>query len=242
MIDTLQGLTSLTKGDLAGIRPLAIKLGGFPTGKLEKLEQFIKVVRANKDGISFKSAASSAKALVAANSAALVSALPLNSIPGGALAGDMLKGAMEDPKKAFDPKTIFNHFANSRGTMGMEEFSNIFKQLGLPISHAKIMQMFSIADKDKKGELNYQQFLKALESLKGFLITEIMDQLGFSIKDMAISFLFAIVILILMFAFIFVGMAAFSPASSFSSVTNSMMPLGAGGAVNKKEDDKQGDD
>jgi hypothetical protein len=43
-----------------------------------------------------------------------------------------------------------------------------------------------------------------------------------------------------MFAFIFVGIIAFSPVSSFSSVTNTIMPLAAGFTVNKdkKKEDK----
>ena len=61
-----------------------------------------------------------------------------------------------------------------------------------------------------------------------------MEQLGFSIQDIVVSFVFSIVILLLMFAFIFVGIAAFAPTTSFSSVTNSFLPMGAGTAVNMK--------
>lgn len=44
IVDSVIGLISLTKGDLTGIKPLAIKLGGFPTA-IDKLEQFIKVIK-----------------------------------------------------------------------------------------------------------------------------------------------------------------------------------------------------
>jgi hypothetical protein len=30
--------------------------------------------------------------------------------------------AMNNPAEAFDPKNIFKHFCNSKGTMGFEEF------------------------------------------------------------------------------------------------------------------------
>ena len=46
----------------------------------------------------------------------------------------------------------------------------------------------------------------------------------------------------LMFAFIFVGIEAFAPASSFSSVTQTSLPMTAGGAVNKGGSDKKDDD
>lgn len=58
---------------------------------------------------------------------------------------------------------------------------------------------------------------------------------------MAISFAFSIAMLCLMFAFIFVGIGAFSPTSSFSSVTNSLLPLGAGVSVNRKAEDDDKD-
>jgi hypothetical protein len=75
-----------------------------------------------------------------------------------------------------------------------------------------------------------------------FLIEDIMEQLGVSVLDMAIAFAFSILILILMLIFIFVGIAAFSPLTSFSSVTNSILPLGAGIFVNKKQTDKSDED
>ena len=139
---------------------------------------------------------------------------------------------MDDPSSLFEPKTLFNHFANKKGTMGFEEFNNVFVQLGLRVPHARMLQIFSAADKEKKGELRYQDFVKSLDQLKSFLINEIMERLGISVNDMAISFAFSITLLVLMFAFIFVGIEAFSPSSSFSSVTNTMMPLAAGASVN----------
>ena len=117
--------------------------------------------------------------------------------------------------------------------MNFDEFANIFKQLGLKVSHARIIQLFSQADEEKRGELNFYSFKKAMEKMKFILIQEIMDELGISVLDMAIAFAFSIGILILMLVFIFVGIGAFSPQTAFSSVTNSALPLGAGAAVNK---------
>ena len=44
----------------------------------------------------------------------------------------------------------------------------------------------------------------------------------------------------MMFAFILIGVEAFSPQSSFASVTNSILPIVAGISVNKKAT-KKGD-
>ena len=165
------------------------------------------------------------------------------NIPGGdkaiSAAGEAMKLAMTDPSKLFDPKNIFNHFANSRGVMGFDEFSNMFKQLGLKLNHAQIMKLFSAADREKKGELAYTDFVKALDYIKSALVKELMAEMGVSIPDMAIAFTMSIALLSLTLAFIFVGINAFAPASSFSSVTNTMLPLGAGGVANGKSDEKK---
>ena len=64
------------------------------------------------------------------------------------------------------------------------------------------------------------------------MIKDTVAQLGISMTDLIISGVFSIVILLLLFAFIFVGIEAFSPSSSFSSVTNTSLPLVAGSSVN----------
>jgi len=62
---------------------------------------------------------------------------------------------------------------------------------------------------------------------------ESVDEVGASTHDFVLSIIFSIIILIMMFAFIFIGIDAFSPSSSFSSVINSSMPVVAGGTVSK---------
>lgn len=71
--------------------------------------------------------------------------------------------------------------------------------------HAKMMQIFSKADIDKRGELRFAEFRNSLDHMKNYLVIEIMDQLGYSVRDLGWSVTFSITILILMFAFIFVG-------------------------------------
>ena len=103
-----------------------------------------------------------------------------------------------------------------------------------------MLKIFSEADAKKRGELNYQDFVKALGIIKDHFIYEVMNQMGISLEDQIISLIWSLILLLLMFAFIFVGIIAFSPVSSFSSVTNTIMPLAAGFTVNKdkKKEDK----
>ena len=171
VVDVMEGLLCMINGDWQGLKPLVVKLGGFPD-QIEKLDQFLKLVKDNKEGISFKSAT----ALVKANSKAIIEKLPIASLVGGNdKLAELIKQGMEDPASLFDPKTLFNHFANSRGAMGFEEFNNVFVQLNLKINHARMLQIFSAADIEKRGELRYQDFKRTLEHLKNFLIHEIME-------------------------------------------------------------------
>ena len=155
----------------------------------------------------------------------------------------MLAKAIENPLQMLDPLVLFKHFTTNRTVIGFEEFNNIFVQLNLKIPYVRRLKIFSEADVSKRGELSYQDFVRALSIMKEHLIFEVMDQLGISWEDMIVSLVWSINLLLLMFAFIFVGIAAFSPASSFSSVTNALMPLAAGFTVNKntKEEEKPED-
>ena len=139
------GLVSLARGDIKGMRPLAVKVGGFPK-KIEYFEQFIKVVKMNKEGLFV------GKPIIPLPNGIVVHPSQHGN-PGGAPADDKKKDLDDDRSKWFNPKTIFKHFANSRGTMGFEEFANLFRQLNLTISHARMLQIFSAADTEKRGEL-----------------------------------------------------------------------------------------
>lgn len=46
----------MISGNWEGIKPLIVKLGGFPE-QIDKLEQFLKIVQENKAGVSFRSVA-----------------------------------------------------------------------------------------------------------------------------------------------------------------------------------------
>lgn len=135
---------------------------------------------------------------------------------------------MDDPAILFEPRHLFDFFANSCATMTFEDFNNLFVQLGIKLNHARMLQIFSAADFENRGELRYQDFKRTVIHLKRFLLELFMEKLNLNPIDFAFAFSFSISILLLVLAFIFVGIQSFSPISSFSSVTNSIMPLAAG--------------
>ncbi|TNV88185.1 hypothetical protein FGO68_gene5191 [Halteria grandinella] len=185
------GVIHLAHGNFLGVEELAILLGGAPAREgFHRLKEAVKIVKANKEGLNLQ-----AVGLVASRNVDLaIRAIPVK-IPGIEQIEMLIQKGLESPKSLVEPKTFFDIFKNERGVIGLEEFRNIFKQLGIQIPHATALQIFSVADVDKKGELSYQDF--------------------------------TIVLLILQFIFIFVGMSAFSPTTTFSSVVNSLMAAGA---------------
>ncbi len=65
------------------------------------------------------------------------------------------------------------------------------------------------------------------------IIFDSIETLGLTVNDLVTQFVMSISILLMTFVFIFISIQAFSTASTFSSVTNSLLPILAGGAVNK---------
>lgn len=120
--------------------------------------------------------------------------------------------------------------------------------MGINLTVPEILTIFSKADANKSGDLNFAQFLKAIAELKKIVIYQAVANLGLSIADLVRAFITSIVILILLFVFIFISINAFAHPTTFSSVTNSILPIIAGvgasksGAKKGEEDDGQYED
>ncbi|TNV88227.1 hypothetical protein FGO68_gene17401 [Halteria grandinella] len=235
----LTSIIHLCQGNFEGLESLASLLGAVPEKEgFQRLKAAISVVQNNKEGISF----SAAKQIASANVDLVFKAMPIK-IPGMEKIEILIQKGMENPSSLIDPKTFFDIFKNEKGIIGMEEFKNIFVQLGINIPHAMVLQIFSVADIEKKGELSYHEFTKAMVEIKHQLIQKLLVDLGFSMREIIMSLAFTIFMLILQFIFIFIGMAAFSPTTTFSSVINSLLAVGSSlGAKGKDKEDKGADE
>lgn len=92
-------------------------------------------------------------------------AIPIK-IPGIDKIEELLAKGLDNPASLVEPKTFFDLFKNEKGVIGLDEFKSIFHQLGINMPHATMLQVFSVADIEKKGELSYQEFSKALSGIK----------------------------------------------------------------------------
>lgn len=66
-----------------------------------------------------------------------------------------------------------------------------------------------------------------------------LEQMGLSTENLVIIFSTLLVILLLVFVFIFLGIAAFSVGGTFGSIINSIFPILAGVGVSRKKDETE---
>lgn len=128
---------------------------------------------------------------------------------------------------------------DGNGRITLSEFMEICKLMSINISNENLMRIFSMADKKGQGFLDMEQFMYAFFRLRLLVAFESLNKIGLTKSELLIAFVISITFLLVLFAFIFVGIQAFSYANSFGSVVNSIMPAGAGVSVSgKKEDGK----
>lgn len=133
-----------------------------------------------------------------------------------------------------NPRQIFNYFSRkNQGKIGIEEFAELCKYMGLNLSNSTRLQIFARVDLDKSGNLEFTEFIRCLAELKQVIINQSIEQIGLTINDLVSSFAISITVLLMTFVFIFISIQAFSTTTTFSSVTNSILPIISGGAVNR---------
>ena len=250
-VECLEGLIGVARGDYDKVELIAVKLGG-PLVKehREDLKLAISMIKKYKYGIDFSSVdsfKSTGKEMVVAHAKAALNfgqekAKQFIDKIDSPLVNDttreLLKKAAENPSILYKPDLLFEHFVGTgeNKLMSFDEFKKIFTELNLKVPHARIMKIFSQADKNKKGGLNYSDFCVALNLIKEEFVFEMMNQLNISIDDIIKAVIYTITMLLLLLIFIFVGIQAFSPSSPFSSVINSLLPVGAGIVSNRTND------
>jgi hypothetical protein len=140
-----------------------------------------------------------------------------------------------------DPERLFNLLdKNNYGYIDLNGFRAVSKHMGLQISHENIVKIFSMADRRRKRKLDFVEFTLALTRLRLLVAQEALMKTGFNREELMTGLLLSIVFLLCLFIFIFIGISAFSYASSFGAVVNSLLPASAGGAVasdNEDDDD-----
>jgi len=126
---------------------------------------------------------------------------------------------------------VFAMFDSDKsGKIDFNEFNEMLRYLNINISQEKAIQIFTMCDSDGSKELSYDEFEKGFLQLAKEVAITCLKSMGLSDVQIYGTVGSGLVILLGMFVFIFLGMAAFTENSTFGSMVNSGFALGAGGA------------
>ena len=132
-------------------------------------------------------------------------------------------------------RAIFDMFdADGSGAIDFAEFSQIFKYMGVYLSKEQLTRIYSAADGNGDGVIQYQDFDACLSQLYRMVVETLLNDLGLDRWTLLSMMVFFLLFLAVLLVFIFKGVEALSSMTgSFSSMINAAMPMVAGGGVAK---------
>jgi len=162
---------------------------------------------------------------------------------GGAM--DMIKSLFAKLKSGGnfeqDLFTFVDMLTGNHGGITPDAFVTLANRLGIPLTLHRVQEIYA----DIKGaaveagelKLDAGEFQKALMYLKNQQLEKAMTFLGITPAMLYATLAYLLFLLAIIFAFIFLGIQAFTVGGSFSAVINSLMP--AMGALSVGGDDKK---
>jgi len=149
---------------------------------------------------------------------------------------NMTQADLED----LDAAKIFDMFdADGSGTVDFAEFQETLKYMNIDISPHKAMKIFSEVA-DAEGVCDREAFQQALDILHQQIASKVLTDMGFAVSNLAKIFIGLVILLLGLFAFIFMGITAFDSSNAFGSVINSILPCGAAGGTGAQSGDDSG--
>jgi len=110
------------------------------------------------------------------------------------------------------------------GDINFEEFLDLTKYLKLNLTDHQSMKIFSQSAKGD-GLLDKDNFEHAMNLLRNKISSKALNMLGLSTGELMKILLVHVIILFFMFGFIFLGIAAFTNGTTFSTIINSLLPI-----------------
>lgn len=153
-----------------------------------------------------------------------------SSLTGQNVTGlDIIKDKL-NMDKDMDPKDLFKVFdADKSGKISIDEFKLLTKRLNMILSDHRIREIFTSVKGEEinySQELNEKEFEKALSYLQEKSIMLTLEYLGITKEILFGILIWLVTLLLILFAFIFVGIAAFAIGGTFGSIINSLFPIG----------------
>ena len=132
---------------------------------------------------------------------------------------------------------------DSSGSISKQEFSALARRLNINLTDHRVNEIFASLKKGGSGtndeELTEDEFASALQYLHQKSTNMTLEALGISKSMLMVALVSLVIILLLLFVFIFLGIQGFAVGSSFGSVVNSLLPMGAGAGVGGGKDEEK---
>jgi hypothetical protein len=148
---------------------------------------------------------------------------------GGAMMTDLL---YRDLFKMFDK--------DDSGYIAYGEFKDLCKYMGLTLDEEKSLKMFAMADRNNNNCIETQEFKYVMLIIQLEIARDTLNKLEITTTDLIMFGVLTFIYLVLILAFVFLGIFAFSKAEGFNSVVNSFLPLISGVFAGSRKIDIKG--
>ena len=132
---------------------------------------------------------------------------------------------------------------DSSGAISKQEFTALARRLNINLTDHRVNEIFASLKKggtsENDEELTEEEFASALQYLTVKNTNMTLEALGISKSMLMVALTSLVIILFLVFVFIFLGIQGFAVGSSFGSVINSLLPIGAGAGVGGGKDEEK---
>ena len=98
------------------------------------------------------------------------------------------------------------------------------------ISETEALHVFARYD-DGDGNISFEEYMRMMEVIEERYSDGVLVKIGWDMPKLTKDFMLAVLCLLLLFLFIFMGVESFATVGSFGAVVNSMLPMSAGGVT-----------
>ena len=120
---------------------------------------------------------------------------------------------------------------NDDGYLVFEEFVHALKMVGVfgaQVSETEALHLFALGNEDGDGRLTRAGFRRTLQVIERRYSKQVLKAVGFDPAKLGRDFAIALLCLLLLFFFIFMGIEGFTSGGPFGAVVNSVLPIAGG--------------
>jgi len=155
-----------------------------------------------------------------------------SAVQDGPVEGPQKESRIEKVLSELSYKDLFVMFdKDTSGDINFEEFLDLTKYLQLNLSDNQALKIFSQSAK-ADGFLDQDRFEEAMDVLRVRITKKALNILGLSTSELLKMLIVRLLILLALFGFIFLGIAAFAQGTAFESVINSILSVASALGVN----------